>query len=56
VLKSLKIFEILMYTGVAAYLEFFGLRLRDMCFVAVPVGVWLATLNHWNKGVCLYPN
>jgi hypothetical protein len=27
-----------------------------MCFVAVPVGVWLATLNHWNKGVCLYPN
>jgi hypothetical protein len=30
-----------MYTGVAAYLEFCGLRLRDMCFVAVPVGVWL---------------
>jgi hypothetical protein len=38
-IKIFKIFKILMYTGVAAYLEFCGLRLRDTCFVAVPVGV-----------------
>jgi hypothetical protein len=44
-IKIFKIFKILMYTGVAAYLEFCGLRLRDMCFVAVPVGT---ATNHGN--------
>jgi hypothetical protein len=34
-----------MYTGVAAYLEFCGLRLRDMYYDAVPVGVSILAMN-----------
>jgi hypothetical protein len=42
-IKIFKILEVVMYTGVAEYLEFCGLRLRDMRCNALPVGVWLAT-------------